>query len=276
MLPGAADLNRIALSDCTPLDIYVSCIDRDETQRGSPHIKTWHAQYAPWPVGRPSGSLHRLRELGHEVELVMVSTRGDREQTQAIGTIGGDGLFTKELQRSLLAGEIDLAVHSLKDLPTEPIAGLRLGAVPERGPTRDVLVARKGMSLAQLPTGAQIGTGSQRRRAQLLHHRPDLVMRDIRGNVDTRLRKLHAAEYDAIVLAEAGLARLGFADQITEALPVDVMLPAVGQGALGVECREDDAATQTAVAALDHADTHASVTAERAMLRAWPADAWRP
>ena len=210
----------------------------------------------------------RLRELGRDVELVLVSTRGDREQTQSIGAIGGDGLFTKELQRSLLANEVDLAVHSLKDLPTEPVPGLRLGAVPERGPIGDVLVSRSHVQFADLPAGAVIGTGSQRRRAQLLHVRPDLVMRDIRGNVETRLRKLHAGDYDALVLAEAGLARLQLDHEITERLPTSLILPAVGQGALGVECRDNDAQTLAAISPLDHRDTHAAVVAEREMLRA--------
>ena len=210
----------------------------------------------------------RLREHGRDVELVHITTRGDREQNQAVNTIGGDGLFTKELQRSLLAGEIDLAVHSLKDLPTEPVAGLVLGAVPRRGPIGDVLVSRGGLALTRLPPGAVIGTGSQRRRAQLLHARPDLEMKDIRGNVDTRLKKLHAGDFDALVLAEAGLKRLGLDAEITEILPTSIMLPAVGQGALGIECRADNALALAAIAPLDDADTHQSVTAERAMLRA--------
>ncbi|HEY1601699.1 MAG TPA: hydroxymethylbilane synthase [Pirellulales bacterium] len=209
-----------------------------------------------------------LRNRGHDVELVLISTRGDRNQTQAIGSIGGDGLFTKELQRSLLARDIDLAVHSLKDLPTELVVGLLLGAVPERGPTGDVLVSRTGDTFARLPPGARIGTGSLRRRAQLLHARPDLLMKDIRGNVDTRLRKLHAGDYDALVLAEAGLRRLALENEISEVLPQSVILPAVGQGALGIECREDDESTRMALAALDHPATHQSVTAERAMLMA--------
>ena len=210
----------------------------------------------------------RLREAGQDAELVLVSTRGDREQTQAIGALGGDGLFTKELQRCLLAGEIDLAVHSLKDLPTEPVPGLTLGAVAQRGPIGDVLVSRAGQTLDQLPPGATIGTGSMRRRAQLLHHRADLTMRDIRGNVDTRLAKLRAGDYDALILAEAGLVRLGLTVEITQVLPTSVMLPAIGQGALGIECRDDDSRTRAAIAVLDHTDTHRAVAAERAMLRA--------
>ena len=211
----------------------------------------------------------RLTELGAAVELVPISTRGDRQQVGPIAAIrGGDGVFTKELQRALLASEIDLAVHSLKDLPTEPVAGLTLGAVPERGPTGDVLVCREAKSLDELPPGATVGTGSLRRRAQLWHVRPDLKMVDVRGNVDTRLRKVREGEFDALVLAEAGLHRLGLDAHITQRLPREIMLPAVGQGALGIECRADDARTREAIAPLDHAATHAAVRAERALLRA--------
>jgi hydroxymethylbilane synthase len=210
----------------------------------------------------------RLRELGHEVEIVLVSTRGDRDQTHAIGAMGGDGLFTKELQRSLLAEEVDLAVHSLKDLPTEPVAGLTIGAVPARGPIGDVLVSRDAANFDALPRGAIVGTGSQRRRAQLLHVRADLTMKDIRGNVETRLRKLKEGDYDALVLAAAGLTRLGLEHEITQHLPMTLILPAIGQGALGLECRAADARTLTAIAPLDDQATQAAVVAERSMLRA--------
>ncbi len=211
----------------------------------------------------------RLEELGAAVELVPITTRGDANTAQPIGTIsGGDGLFTKELQRALLADQIDLAVHSLKDLPTQPIEGLRLAAVPERTTTADVLVSRGGQSLADLPIGASVGTGSQRRRAQLLHARPDLVMRNIRGNVDTRLQKVRSGEFDALVLAAAGLTRLGLLSEATQILPEAIMLPAVGQGALGIECRTDDLGLGKTLAALDHAPSHSAILAERAMLSA--------
>jgi hydroxymethylbilane synthase len=209
-----------------------------------------------------------LQQRDVAVELVLVSTRGDRDQNQAIPALGGDGLFTKELERSLLADEIDLAVHSLKDLPTEPVQGLILAAVPARGPVGDVLVSRAGVALGNLRPGAIIGTGSMRRRAQLLHARPDLIMKDIRGNVDTRLGKLHAGEYDAIVLAEAGLARLGLEREITERLSPLLLSPAVGQGALGLECRASDKSSRDAVAPLDDVATHAAAVAERSMLHA--------
>ncbi len=209
----------------------------------------------------------RLRGLGCEVALVPICTRGDAEKRGAIGSLDSQGVFTKELQRALLDGEIDLAVHSLKDLPTDEVAGLRLAAVPARGPVADALVCREVGCLAELPQGAAVGTGSLRRRAQLLYHRPDLRVEGIRGNVDTRLRKLDQGQYDAIVLAEAGLTRLGLAGRINHTLPLAVMLPAIGQGALGIETRaEPDAAATLGV--LDHPPTHAAVAAERAMLAA--------
>jgi len=208
----------------------------------------------------------RLTERGVAVEMVLISTRGDQQQQGPIASLeGGQGVFTKELQNALLDGRIDLAVHSLKDLPTDEVAGLSLAAVPERGPVGDVLV---GVAFSDLPEGAVVGTGSLRRRAQLLHARPDLKMADLRGNVDTRLKKLEAGDYKAIVLAEAGLVRLGFDAKITERLPLSLCVPAVGQGALGIETRNDDGAARGALAALDHPATHAAATAERALLAA--------
>lgn len=202
------------------------------------------------------------------VELVPITTTGDREQRGPIGSLGSQGVFTKEIQRALLEDRIDLAVHSLKDLPTEPVDGLGLAAVPERETVRDALICRDATSLTDLPEGARVGSGSKRRQSQLLHYRPDLKMVDIRGNVDTRLAKLDEGQYDAIVLAEAGLKRLGLADRITELIPSDIMLPAVGQGALGLETRSDDTAAQAALAPINHPRTHAAVIAERSMLAA--------
>jgi len=210
----------------------------------------------------------RLEELGVEVVLVPVTTSGDRQQRESVAAIGGQGVFTKEIQQALLDDRIDLAVHSLKDLPTEPVDGLRLAAVPERAPPGDVLVGREHATLDELPEDAVVGTGSLRRRAQILHVRPDLRIRDVRGNVDTRLRKLDAGDYDAVVLAEAGLRRLGLAERITQVLFPAILLPAVGQGALGLETRTDDEATRSIVGQLDHGPTHAAVLAERAMLAA--------
>jgi hydroxymethylbilane synthase len=207
----------------------------------------------------------QLRQRGIEVELTPIATTGDRRR-EAIESIGGQGVFTKEIQLALLDGRIDLAVHSLKDLPTAATPGLCLAAVPERGPPGDALISSGGLSLNELPGGAVIGTGSPRRRAQLLHVRPDLKMKDIRGNVDTRLRKLHEGGYDALVLAEAGLRRLGLAGQITQLLPLEIILPAVGQGALALETRADDAITRQLAGRLDHPPTHAAVLAERALM----------
>jgi len=207
-----------------------------------------------------------LRRRGVEVELVLISTQGD-VKTGPLGQIGGQGLFTKEIQRALLDGQIDLAVHSLKDLPTEVVEGLSLAAVPERESIHDVFVFGNGAgSLGELPQNARIGTGSLRRRAQLLHVRPDLQMLEIRGNVETRLRKLDEGEYDALVLAQAGLHRLGLDQRIASVIPLSIMLPAVGQGALGIETRAEDTATRQLLAPLSHEPTHQSVIAERSLL----------
>jgi len=207
----------------------------------------------------------RLSERGVAVELVPITTQGD-VKAGPLGQIGGQGLFTKELQRALLDGQIDLAVHSLKDLPTEPVPGLAIAAVPERESTADVLVSHRAERIESLAERARVGTGSLRRKAQLLHLRPDLVVEDIRGNVETRLRKLDEGQYDAIILAEAGLKRLGFADRISCVLPHSVMYPAVGQGALGIETRSDDQEARSLLAPLDHAQSHQRVLAERALL----------
>jgi hydroxymethylbilane synthase len=210
----------------------------------------------------------RLRENGATVALVPITTQGDQQTTGPIATSATQGLFTKEIQLALLDRRIDLAVHSLKDLPTEEIAGLCLAAVPPRGSTADVLVSRGDLDFERLPQGAVIGTGSIRRRAQLWHRRPDLEMKDIRGNVDTRLRKLDEGQYDALILAQAGLQRLGLGERIAQVLPCDLLLPAVGQGALGLETRSDDAATRQALSPLNDLATYAAVTAERALLAA--------
>lgn len=235
-------------------------------------LGTRGSKLARWQAEWVAGELHRL---GHGVELVEIATRGDLEQVVAVEEIGTRGVFTKEIQRALLAGEVDLAVHSLKDLPTEPVEGLILAAVPARESSADVLVLRAGSgergagsrnSFTELTVGARIGTGSLRRQAQLRHVRPDLQVADVRGNVDTRLRKLDDGQFDAIVLAEAGLRRLGLADRISQVLSLDVMLPAVGQGALGIECRAEDAETRRILAPLNDLATRAAVAAERALL----------
>ncbi|MBC8355364.1 MAG: hydroxymethylbilane synthase [Planctomycetes bacterium] len=209
----------------------------------------------------------RLTELGASVELVFIKTGGDGTTTP-ITESSGQGLFTKEIQRALLDGRIDLAVHSLKDLPTERIEGLGLAAVPPRESPNDAFISNQVATVEHLPGESRVGTGSRRRQSQLLYARPDLAVVDIRGNVETRLQKLDDGEYDAIILAEAGLKRLGLGDRITQLLPPAVMLPAVGQGALGLETREDDASTIAVVGQLDDACTHACVLAERALLAA--------
>lgn len=207
----------------------------------------------------------RLRELGNEVELIHITTQGDVTQGP-LDLIGGRGLFTNELQNALMQNRIDLAVHSLKDLPTEKVKGLKLGAIPVRETMGDVLITAQGTSVQDLPHNAIVGTGSMRRKSQLLNARPDLDIRDIRGNVDTRLRKLDDGEYDAIILAEAGLKRLELHDRIVHVISKDLMLPAVGQGALGLELRVDDVKTQTAVAAINDPASYYAAMAERTML----------
>lgn len=210
----------------------------------------------------------QLTSRGVDVELVPVTTRGDVHKRDKIENLGSPGVFTKELQRALLDDRIDLAVHSLKDLPTESVEGLCLAAVPERESPRDVLVSREGLRFDQLPRAATIGTSSLRRRAQLLHARSDLQPRDVRGNVDTRLKKLADGDFDALLLAHAGLVRLGLEDQITEILEPDRMLPAVGQGALAIEARTTDRETCAAVAPLNHRPTRQAIIAERSLLAA--------
>jgi hydroxymethylbilane synthase len=211
-----------------------------------------------------------------EIEIVRIRTSGDHLQTAAVAkplaeyTAQNDarGIFIKELEDALLAGSVDIAVHSMKDVPTETPAGLAFPAITQREDPRDCLISRQGRTLNTLPFGARIGTGSLRRQAQLRHHRSDLEMVDVRGNVDTRIKKLEGGEFDAIVLAMAGLNRLGLADKITQVLDEEIVLPAVGQGALGIETRSGDADTSKLVGLLDCAETRACVTAERAVLHA--------
>ncbi len=225
--------------------------------RGS-QLALWQAR---WVEGR-------LTELGHECRIEIVKTTGDKMPeaplAQLGGVTGGKGLFTKEIEEALLDGRADLAVHSLKDLPTELPDGLAIAAVPQREDARDAVVGRK---LADLAAGEVVGTSSLRRAAQLRRARPDLHIESIRGNVDTRLRKLDEGQYAAIVLAAAGLNRLGLADRIAEILPPETMCPAVGQGALAIETRAEGPG-RDACAALVHPATLAAVTAERALLRA--------
>jgi hydroxymethylbilane synthase len=206
----------------------------------------------------------QLTALGHECRIEIVKTTGDKITDVPLAKVGTKGLFTKEIEEALLDGRADLAVHSLKDLPTELPEGLVLAAVPEREDPRDAVV---GKCLADLPRGAKVGTSSLRRAAQLRKLRPDLAIESVRGNLDTRLRKLDEGQYDAILLAAAGLKRLGWGDRIAEILPAEIMCSAVGQGALAIETRASGAGFD-AIRAMDHADTHAAVLAERGVLGA--------
>jgi len=196
----------------------------------------------------------------------VITTQGDTILDKPLPEIGGKGLFTQELESALLSGAVHCAVHSLKDLPVENAEGLRIGSIPIRAEVRDALIARNGFALDALPPEAVVGTSSLRRAAQLRAARPDLRTESLRGNVDTRLRKALEGQYDAIILAGAGLTRLGLASHVTEWLPLDVMLPAPGQGALAVQCRAEDESTLGLLSALDDATTRKTVTAERAFL----------
>ncbi|GAA3140926.1 hydroxymethylbilane synthase [Kribbella aluminosa] len=207
-----------------------------------------------------------LRDLGHEVELIPISTTGDADKVSPVEQIGGTGIYVSALRDALLAGDIDIAVHSLKDLPTAPVDGLVIGAVPVREDPRDVLVARDGLTLGELPHGAVIGTGAPRRSAQIEALGLGIECTGIRGNVDTRIGLVTDGKVDAVVLARAGLARLGRLAEVTETLDPIQMLPSPGQGALAVECRADDTDVLTALAPLEDAATRAAVTAERQML----------
>lgn len=224
--------------------------------RGS-KLALWQAE---WVTGQ-------LKQRGHDVEQIIVSTKGDVSNA-SLSQVGGQGLFTKEIQRELLNGSVDVAVHSLKDLPTIPVEGLMLAAIPQRETTGDCLISRDKISFANLPPGSKVGTGSSRRGAQLLAWRSDIQIADIRGNVDSRLRKLEEGLYDAIVLAEAGLSRLKLMQRVTETLPEERVLPAIGQGALGLECRSNDLETSDALSPLADPDSTAAVIAERSFLAA--------
>lgn len=226
--------------------------------RGS-KLALWQAEHV--------AALLRQQHPGLEVELKRIVTTGDKILDVPLAKIGGKGLFTKELEQEMLAGRIDLAVHSLKDMPTELPPGLTLAAITERLDAGDALVSRKYASLAQLPAGATLGTSSLRRKAQLLRARPDLCIRDLRGNLDTRLKKVESGELDAIVLAVAGLRRLGWGEAIAEVLEPAVCLPAVGQGCLAIEARQGDAEVLPLLAFLNHQPSRQAAEAERSFLR---------
>ena len=202
---------------------------------------------------------------GVEAEIIIIKTAGDKMQQMPLNKIGGKGIFIKELEEALLEESIDLAVHSVKDIPTDTPSRLSFPAVCRRDDVRDCLV---GATLANLRQGARVGTGSLRRQAQLLHLRPDLDIRDLRGNVDTRLRKVESGEYEAIMLSKAGLDRLGLSQRISEVLSPEVCMPAVGQGAIAVECRLKDTEAADVLAPLDDAESRTAIVAERALLAA--------
>ena len=205
---------------------------------------------------------------GVETEIVVIKTSGDKQQMAPLSEIGGKGIFIKELEEALLEETIDLAVHSVKDVPTDTPSRLMFPAVCRREDVRDCLVAANGATIASLRQGARVGTGSLRRQAQLRHIRPDLDVRDLRGNVDTRLRKVESGEYEAVMLAKAGLDRLGCSGRITETLSPEVFLPAVGQGAIAVECRLKDTEAAEVVAGLDDGESRTAIIAERSLLAA--------
>jgi hydroxymethylbilane synthase len=227
--------------------------------RGS-RLALWQATYVA----------DRLRPFAGErgIELVEIETAGDQVRDVPLSAFGGEGAFTKEIQRALLEERVDVAVHSLKDLPTIPVEGLMLAAVPPRGATADVFISTRHPYFDALPSGATVATSSMRRRAQLLHRRPDLNVENIRGNVETRLRKLAEQGLEALILAQAGLQRLGLEHVVTEVLDAGWMLPAVGQGALGLECRTADTATRALAGAIDDPAARQATCAERSLLRA--------
>jgi hydroxymethylbilane synthase len=228
-------------------------------------IGTRRSALARWQTQHIADLLRAARP-GLHVEIINIHTRGDRELNKPLPEIGGKGLFTAELEAALLTGEIALAVHSLKDLPTEDTPGLTIGATPRRADPGDVLVSRHALPLADLPTNPRIGTSSPRRAAQVRLIRPDAEIVPVRGNVETRLHKAQSDDLDGVVMAAAGLARLGLEEHIAERLALDMMLPAPGQGALAAQCRADDSETLSLLAAIHHADTWAAVVAERVFL----------
>jgi hydroxymethylbilane synthase len=221
------------------------------------------SQLALWQANHIGGL---LRDRGHDVEIEVIKTTGDKITDVALANVGTKGMFTKEIEEALAGGRVDLAVHSLKDLPTEIPLGFEIAAITDRENPRDVLCSQRYKSIAELPRGARVGTSSLRRQAQLKALRSDLDIHPLRGNVDTRLRKLEAGEYDAIILAAAGLNRLGKTELIRELLSAEVMCPAAGQGALAIEIRVGDSATRQHLAFLDDATARATTTCERALL----------
>jgi len=230
----------------------------------APRIGTRGSALALWQARSIAQALREA--TGIEPEIVIIKTSGDKFQEKSFSQMGTKGVFIKELEDALLGERIDLAVHSMKDVPTELPAGLTIAAIGKREDVRDALLSSSGATLVSLTQNARVGTSSLRRQSQLLYKRRDLQMLELRGNVDTRIEKLKRGDYDAIVLAKAGLDRLGLSGNISEVLPHDVSLPAAGQGAIGIEARAGDADTLRALAALEHFETRCAVTAERAAL----------
>ncbi|HPX60979.1 MAG TPA: hydroxymethylbilane synthase [Deltaproteobacteria bacterium] len=228
-------------------------------------IGTRDSRLALWQAEWVKSELEKAYP-GIDVSLVSIKTMGDRILDVPLAKVGGKGLFVKEIEEAMLRGEVDIAVHSMKDVPTFFPEGLGLCCITRREDPRDAVVSR-GIPLSDLPHGARIGTSALRRQAQLLKERPDLQMVVIRGNVETRIRKLESEQLDAVILAAAGMKRLGFGDSITECLDVQLSIPAIGQGALGIECRLDDREMQDAIAFMNHAETACCVKAERALLK---------
>ncbi len=222
------------------------------------------SQLALWQANHIAGL---LRANGHEIEIELIHTTGDKITDVALAKIGAKGMFTKEIEEALAAGRIDLAVHSLKDLPTELSEEFEIAAVPAREDPRDTLCSQRYSSVEELPKNARVGTSSLRREAQLKALRPDLIIHPLRGNVDTRLRKLGSGEYDAIILAAAGLRRLGRTELMRQAIPVEIMCPAAGQGALAIEIRTGDKAVRSGVQFLDDVSSLSETDCERALLR---------
>lgn len=208
----------------------------------------------------------RLQEMSHEVEIEIIHTTGDKITDVALAKVGTKGMFTKEIEEALAEGRVDLAVHSLKDLPTELSPAFAIAAITARQDPRDAFCSRQFQTIDELPKGARVGTSSLRRQAQLKAVRPDLVIYPLRGNVDTRLRKLEQGEYDAVILAAAGLKRLGKTELVRQIIPANIMCPAAGQGALAIETRADDAETRKHLEFLDDPASRAAVTCERALL----------
>jgi hydroxymethylbilane synthase len=240
-------------------------VRRDNLKRSTLIVGTRGSQLALWQAGWVQ---RQLKTIAPDLSVILqrIQTSGDKIQDVPLAKIGGKGLFVKEIEEALLRREIDLAVHSMKDVPSALPEGLEILCIPEREDPRDALISREGHTLQNLPVGGRVGTSSLRRQAQLLHFRPDLQIVLLRGNVDTRLRKLREKYFDAIILAASGLKRLGWDKEVTEYLSVEVSLPAIGQGSLGLEGRQDDVFVRDLVGRFEHQSTRIAVTAERALL----------